>query len=370
MLSLELWTPDGTQRYRNIDAEIEDLRFGSMVGIGYSECSFTAKRTPRRYQDDLKPTNKLVVRSGRTVAWSGEIIAPIHQVQDAIATPVECDGLGYRLATRAKVAPFSSGKGSAWMTTNLIGDADLGYASGDIDTGDYDFPYGVDFSPVTYYAEAVDKINKANGYDYGVDENGFYFRPFPTTAAYEVRAEDARYELAYSIEDIENCLFVSYTEDGSLYKYFWYPNSDMVTYAGTPAPDATSAALYRRRDGVLPIQGRSDLTQAVAMAAVALDERKRMRPRSSFVVTRVTSTVTGQVVPLELVGVGELVHIRDLYPTSISSTAARIMNELSTFQIFEASYEVARGELTIAPGTMSLMMEKMLARIESRQEAA
>ena len=366
MISLELWNPAGSYRYRSIEAEVEALRFGTMLGIGFSECSFTVRRDPRRYHDDLKPTNRVVSRFGRRVAWLGEIIAPASQVQDSVTTPVEADGLGYRLATRATTAAFSSGKASSWITSNLLADADLDYPAGTLDTDDFDFPFGVDLSPVSHYADALDKFNKANGYFYGVWEDGFCWHPYPATALYEVRAEDALYELDYSIESIENCLLVSYTEDGSLYKYFWYPNTDMVGFSGEPAPDPVSAALYRRRDGVLPIQGKSTLAQAVATAAVALAERKRMRPQTSFVVARVTDATTGQLVPLPLVRAGGIVHIRDLYPRRISAAERGVINELSTFEIAETSYDVTSGLLTISPGTMGLMMAKMLARIEAR----
>lgn len=365
-LSLELWDQAESYRYSSIEAELEDLSFGTMLGVGFADCSFNLRRSPRLYQADIAPTNLIVIRAGRKVAWKGEIIAPVTQVQDAITTPVEADGLGYRLATRANTAAFSSGQASTWITANLIGDTDLAYAAGSVDTGDYNFPYGVDLFPVSHYADSLDKFNKCNGYFYGVWEDGFHWEPYPATAQYEVRAEDAKYELSYSIEEIENCLYVSYTADGSLYKYFWYPNSDMVNYTGTAVPDADSEALYKRRDGILAVPGKASRAQAATMAAVTLAEKKRMRPQSSFTVTRVTDALTGQEVPLPLVRAGALVHIRDIYPTRMNPTEMRIINELSTFEIAETSYNVATGELTISPGTMGLMMEKMLARIEAR----
>lgn len=366
MISLQAWDPTETTRYPSIEAEIEELVFGTMLGVGFGPCTFTTRRDPRRYHDDLKPTNRIVVRHGRKVAWKGDIIAPVSDVADQITMPIEADGLGYRLATRETAAVLRSGKGSAWMTTRLISDTDLACPVGLINTADFSFPYGVDLSPVTYFAEALDKINAPNGYFYGVWEDGFHFEPYPATAQYEVRAQDAKYQLSYSIEDIENCLFVSYTHDGSGYKYFWYPNTDMVNFTGTAVPDAASVALYRRRDGVLPISGRATLAQAAATAAVALAERKRMRPRSSFVTTRVTDAVTGQEVPLPLVRAGSIIHFRDLYTRRITASLARIINELSTFEIAETSYAVATDELTISPGTMGMMLEKMLARIDAR----
>lgn len=370
MISLEVWNPAAAYRYPSIEAEIEELVFGTMLGAGFSTCSFSCKRDPRRYQDDLKPTNKIVIRNGRRTAWTGEIIAPMSDVQDAISTPIEADGPGYRLATRSKVAPFTSGKGSAWITANPIGDTDLAIPAGLINASDFSFPYGIDFSPVTYYAEALEKINKANGYFYGVWEDGLHFEPYAATAQYEVRAQDAKYQLSYSIEDIENCLYVTYSANGSDILGFWYPNTDMVNFTGTAVPDVTSAGLYRRRDGRLDVQGQATLAQAVAQAAVALAERKRMRPKSSFATTRVTDAVTGQIVPLPMVRAGSIVHIKDLYSRHVSSVEARILNELSTFVIAETSYEVATGLLTISPGTMGAMMEKMLAQIEARTQVA
>ena len=370
MISVQVWDPTETTRYPSIESEIEELTFGRMMTIGYAGCSFKLKRNPRRYHNDIKPTNRVIIRCSRKVAWKGDIVVSSSTVQDSIETPIECDGLGYRLATRATEAPLSSGKLSTWITAALIGDTDLAYTAGGIDTYDYSFPYGIDLSPVSYFAEVCDKGNKANNFRYGVDDTGFYFKPFATTAEYLIRAEDAKYNLDYNIEDIENCLYVTYTPDGSTYFSFWWPNSSPAFVQGSPGtavPDAVSKGLYRRRDGVLPIDGKSDLAQAKVMAQIALDERRRMRPKTSFVVTRVTDAVTGQVVPLPLVEDGKIIHIQDIYAGRLSSTEAQIINELSTFKNAECSYEVATGLLTVSPGTMGLMMEKIMARIEASQ---
>jgi len=363
MISLQLWTPDGASKYPSIESEVEELHFGTMAGIGFSVCSWKLKRSPRYYYPDLRPTNLVVIRDGKKVAWEGEIINPGTEVEAGFEMPVECDGTGYRLATRWSEASLGNGtRGTDWMAANLLTDTDLNYEAGRIDAGDdFEFPTGIDLSPQSYYSETLFKINKSNGWFYGVWEGRkFYFHPFAAQAEYEVAVEDAKFSLNYSIEEIENYLRVSYTEDGTNYNYFNWPAT---------GPEQTSKDLYRRRDGTLASQGYMNLAEAEQMATVVLNERKRMRPKTSFKVMKVTDTVTGAEVPKALVRAGTVVHIKDLYPGRLSRTHQQIVNELSTFALMETNCDVTpvgEVELTISPGTMGLMMEKMLARIEAR----
>jgi hypothetical protein len=361
MLSLEIWNQDETKKFPSISDEVEGLKFGTMLGVGFSTCSFKLKRSPRQYWPDLRPTNRVKIIGGRRAKWEGEITNPGVEVEEGFEMPVECDGTGYRLATRLSLATFGdTTKGSTWMLANMLTDTDLDYEAGRIDTDDYEFPFGIDLFPQSYFAETLDKINKANGWFYGVwEDRKFHFHPFGEEAEYEVTVEDAKFSLNYSIEEIVNYLRVSYTPNGSLYDYFSWP-------AG--GPDTESAELYRRRDGTLANQGKMDQSQAEQMATVFLNERKRMRPKTSFKVQRITSTLTGKEVPKEDVRAGSVVFIKNMYPTKPGRYDQRIINELSTFPIFETDCEVTRVgdiDLTIAPGTMGLMMEKMLARIEA-----
>jgi len=367
MLSVEIWDPTETFKYPSIEDEIEGLTFGTLLGVGFSTFDFTVKRSPRFAYGDLALTNIAVIRDGKDVAWKGDIACRGVEAAGNITMPVECDGLGARLITRATTASFGNEDLTTWVADHLLTDSDLGYSEGRIDTGDdYTFPYGIDIGAGTtgdYFAGVLEKGNKANGWFYGVWEDGFYLHPYPTTADYEVEAGNAKYSLRYTIEDIVNYLRVSYTVDGSIYKYFWWPST---------GPDATSKALYGRRDGTLAVQGKASLAQAEQMATVFLDEHKRMRPQSSFEVTEVTSVATGQVVPLSKVRAGKVIHIKGIYPTAHTPAQAQVINELSTFEIAQTSCEISlRGHVkkcTISPGTMGLMMDKMLARIEARQQ--
>jgi hypothetical protein len=362
-LSVELWNQDETERYPNIDDEIEDLNFSSIAGLGFATCTFTVKRSPRYYYDDLKPTNVVIVRNPAKVVWQGEIINPGVEIGDTATMPVQCDGSGYRLATRLTTATFGAEKLSTWITDHLLPNEDLGFSSADgdyFDTDDYTFPYGIDIGASTtgnYFAEVLEKGNKANGYFYGVwEDKTFYYHPYPSEADYiiDVDEEGTETSLAYSLEDIVNYLRVSYSPDGSSYSYFWWP---------TDGPDEDSEELYRRRDGTLAVQGQASLTQAQTMGTVYLNEHKRMRPKSSFVCKTVRDTNGREVDPSE-VRAGKVAHIENLYSIESTISDARGINELSTFEIAQASY--ADGRVTVSPGEMGLMMEKILARIEAR----
>ena len=365
MITHQLWTPDGADKYPSIEDEIEELHFGTMAGVGFSVCSWKMKRSPRYYYPDLRPTTLVKIKDGRKIAWEGEIINPGIEIQDAFEMPVECDGTGYRLATRWSEASLGQGdSGSDWIIAELLADDDLDYEEGRVDTDDFEFPTGIDFSPRVYYSDALERINKANGWFYGVWEGRkFYFHPFADSAEYEVAIEDAKYSLNFSIEEIKNYLGVSHAEDGSNLNYFNWP-------AG--GPDLTSKGLYRRRDGILAFQGPVGLAEAEQSATVALDELKRMRPKTSFKVTKVTDIATGTEVPKALVRAGPIIHIKDLYPGRLSRADQQLVNELSTFALMQTDCEVTdigEGdvELTISPGTMGQMMEIMLARTEARQ---
>ena len=363
MLSLEIWNPGETFKYQSIEDEIESPIFGSLLGVGYSTFDFGIKRSSRYSYDELSLTNRVIIRDGRKIVWKGEIACVEIGVSDTIQAKVECDGLGVRLSTRLTTATFGNETLSNWITDHLYTDADLDIPEGFMETDDFEFPFGIDIDAGNlgnYFAEVLEKGNKANGRFYGVWEDGLYYHAYPTTADYEVEAEDAKYTLRYTIEDIVNYLRVSYTADGTNYSYFWWPAGGV---------DATSEALYRRRDGTLAVTGQASEAQAQAQGTVYLNDHKVMRPQSSFEVTRVISTATGQEVPLSEIKAGSGVHIKDIHPTVYTPAQAQVINELSTFKIAETSCEMGRravSKCTISPGMLSLSMEKMLARIEAR----
>ncbi len=370
--TVEIWNSTMTYRYPNMDAEIEGLKFSSIIYGGFATCSFTLYRKPWKYFPELALGNIVQVRSRHKIVWSGRLAAPQADTTD-LRISIEADGPIERLKSRLSLVSLAAGaKGSAWITTNLIGDTDLAYSAGNIYTSDYAFPAGMDFLPDVYYAEAVEKINSANGYRYGffppaqthlLQAKYFDFYPVSSTPDYYLEMADCETRIQYTLEGIENLLRVTYSPDGNIYKYFWYPNTDMTNFTGTPVPDATSLALYGRRDGRLVVPGSATLAQAAQLASIALAWRKRLRPAADIVATRITDT-TGAVVPLPEVEAGKVLHIRGLNPGEFTLLTAQSVNELCTWPIVLAEPDIDAGTVTLSPGGLSNALERVLARME------
>ncbi len=359
-VTVELWNRALTYQYPNIDAEIEQLKYSSILYGGFATCSFNVPtRDPKLFYPDLQPANVVKIRHDGLIVWEGLIVAPGLDIAAESALAIQAAGFVYRLKRRWSTASFgASVKGSTWITNNLIADTDLGLTAATIQTGDYAFPNGLDLAPQAYYSDVLERVNAANGWHYGVWENRtFDFKAVSTSPDYYIDIEDCDSQIVPALDAIENYLRVSYTTDGSTYKYFNWPAT---------GPDATSAALYGRCDGTLAIPGKATLAQAQQIATVALNERKVMRPATAIVARRVLSS-TGVEVPLEQVNArGKLVHIRGLYPGELTIENAQAINELSTFVVVHAEPDLEAGTVTLSPGTYGLQLDKRLARLEAK----
>jgi hypothetical protein len=358
-LSLELWTPDRSEGYDSIEHEINGLEFSTAAGLGFSTALFDVRRHPQFWYEDLQPRNQVVIRSGLDVVWEGRIFNPGLSATSDVSLPIECVGFSNELSSRWSTATFgNSTAGSTWILANLLTDEDLELGEGEVVTEDYVYPYGFDLSPQTYYIEVLDRINRANNYEVAIwEDKNFFYRPKGDTPDYVVRVEDGEVDLSRAIEGVENYLRVSYTADGNIFKYFNWP---------TAGPDEDSAALYGRRDGTLAIQGNCSLAMAQQIAEVVLEERKRIKPNTNFVAMKVWDAETGIEVNPAKVRAHKVVYIENLYPTQITGYTKTIVDELSTFEVAETTYNCEDRRVTMSPGGVGLMAEKILAKQEAK----
>lgn len=366
MATIEVWDPTGTYQYPNMDDELQEIKYSSIIYGGFATFSGSLFRKPWRYYPELSPRNIVRVRSRHAVAWEGRISAPGVDMT-SFKFSVQADGPIERLKTRLSLVSLAAGIYSgAWITTNLIGDSDLGYLAGTIDNG-YQFPDGIDWTSGVYYAPALQAINKANNKRYGFFPpsasnllgNRFDFASISTTPDYYLDIEDCDTKIQYTVEGIENVLYVAYTTDGSAYSYFWWPHDG----GGAPLPDTTSAGLYGRRDGKLAFPGKTSLPQAEQMAQIALDWRKRIRPASDIVARRITD-VTGAEIPIAEVQAGKVLHIRGINAGEFTLLTAQSLNELSTWPIVLAQSDIDKGTVTLSAGGLSSKLDMLMARME------
>ncbi len=356
-LELELWTPDGTEKYEQINREVNNIHFGTAAGVGYSAASYVVIRDPRLYHDDLKESNLFKIRCGDEYAWEGEIYAPGLSISVSdVSIPIDCVGHMNKLMATISTDAFGIEKGSAWITDHLIPHADLGLSVGYIDTNDYTFPAGLDAEEV-YFIEVLDKINLANNYAIACWGNKFYYYPKSNAVDYYATVENGEVSITRSKENIENYLRVKWN-DGAADHYFWWPDD---------GPDEESKELYGRRDGQLDIPGTSTEAQAETIAEVVLNEHKRMRPASDFKVSKVWDATTGIEINPALIKSHKVIHLENLYPAEQTIGDRQLINELSTFEITNTDYQIGDPlPLTISPGIIGLTAEMILARIEAR----
>ena len=366
-VTLEIWNPDMTYRYPSMAGEFEGIKFSSIMYGGFAAFTASACRRPWRHYPEFALGNIIQVRSRHQIVWSGRISAPTIDTSD-LRIDLEADGPIERLKSRLTLTSLAAGTCSGnWITTNLIGDSDLGYLAGAISDG-YRFPtdgQGADFSPATYYADAVEQLNSVNGYRYGffsppiscvLRARYFDFAPLSTTPDYYLDMADCQSQIQYTTEGIENYLRVTYSPNGSTYKYFWHPAT---------GPDPASAALYGRRDGRLEVPGVVSRAHAEAVAAIALAWRKTLRPATDIVATRITD-VTGATVPLPEVQPGRVLHIRGLNPGEFTLSEAQAVNQLCTWPIVLTEPDLDMGTITLSPGGLSSTMDRIMARMEMR----
>ena len=136
--------------------------------------------------------------------------------------------------------------------------------------------------------------------------------------------------------------------------------------AGTTQTDATSLALYPRRELKVALQtGTNANTQADA-AGMAVVEKALPRQQQSFSVSgRIyrTSGDTGgrlEQTPLWRVRAGEVIRIQDLVP---SSAATPGLDDVRTFYIMETSYDADTNVLTIQPDRRSRRLSSIIGRL-------
>ena len=360
MTTVELWNSAMTYRYPNLDDEVEGLRFSSLMYGGFATCSFRLYRKPWRHYPELAVGGVVQIRSRHQIVWAGRISAPTADTSN-LSIDVEADGPIEMLKRRLSLVSLSSAQyGGAWITDNVLPEFDL--ESGVVENG-YQFSSGMDFSPHVYYAEAVEQINSANGYRYGfftpqlssaLKAKFFDFHAVSQTPDYYLDMADCQSQIQYTIEGVENRLRVTYSPDGSLQKYFWWPDEN---------GDPTSVGLYGLRDGTLDIPGVSSLARAQQVATVALNWRKVLRPASDIVASRITDTA-GNDVPLPEVQPGRVLHVRGLNPGEFTLTEAQAVNQLCTWPIVLAENTVDAGTITLSPGGLSAAIERVMSRME------
>jgi len=362
--TVELWSPDRSYRYPNIDKELQALKFSSIMYGGFATCTFELYRKPWVHYPDLALGNKVAIRSRHQIVWYGSIAAPATDTTD-LKLSIQADGPIENLKTRlALVNLLAATKGSTWIIANLIGD--LGYGAGNIYTSDYEYETGIDFTAGVAYSEAVTDINKGDNYRYGffppaqsnyTSAEGFDFWPISSTPEYYLDMADCDTKIQYTQEGIENVLYVKYNDGAD--HYFWWPHGG----GGVAIPDAASVALYDRRDGKLDISGTVTLAEAEHLAQVALDWRKRIRPAADITARKITD-VNGAEVPLAEVQAGRVLHIRGLNPGEFTLLTAQSLNELCTWPIIMSAPDIDACTVTLSPGGLGNTLDKLLARVE------
>lgn len=350
MITVEQWTPDGTQMYPQMDEEIQEIKYSSLMFGGYATLAFSHYRKPWVYDPALQINNIVKVLSDHGIRWEGKI-SGINIGTDA-KTTIEADGIIGRMKKLISTSNVATGeKGSSWITDHCLSVA--GLTAGNITTGDYAFPAGINFQPEIFLVPALEKINACNGYVYGPGSGMIFdYHPMSTTPDYYLDIEDCDTQIKYSIENIENYLHVTYSLDGTNYLYFWWPA------AGPAEPSAT---IYGRCDGVLVVPNISTLDHAQQMATVALNWRKRMHPATSIVARKITDA-NGAEIPIPTVGAGKLLHMRGLYPTVETITQTQAVNELSTFEVVMAAVDIDAETVTLSPGAVGDNLPMMLAQ--------
>jgi hypothetical protein len=338
----------------------EGMSFESCNPGGFTTASFTLHRPVTQYWADLLPRNRIVIGESAQVFWEGYIDKAPRSIRPDIFD-VSCQGWSARLNelwTTADITVVAATDHMNEFISNVVlADAELSTYSeivaGTIETGDYDFPDGTrfEFAPATYYFDALEQMNAANNYDWGVwlDHKFYFTAKTPTIIKWYVKTEDCDdLTISQNVEALCNYVLVNYTQDGSHYQ--------QVT-----VQDADSQALYGVIKKKIDVPGRITTAGATQIGNTYIAECKDLKVSAEFTCNRIFDAYGSEHSLGEARG-GDNIRIADWLPTEETLIT---VNDIATFQIKSVKYNHDDYTLDVTPTEFLPSTDIQIARLQA-----
>jgi len=353
--------------------KVEGLQFSTALNGGFHSCTFTlatdlgyawnylSREGKRGYH-----FNRITVHEDKILIWEGRIV-DIELNILAARHNLKVTAHGYwgsmkdQFYTDSGGTDWSSGSGHQMhdIIKEVLDDEcpDINSDQTNIDDSSRDLA-GIDFTTKEYPQDIVNKLTDLSDSDGSIwffaiweERKPYFFKRAVTQVDYYVWLEDlSDLRLQQSAVQLRNAIlpFVGTTE-------------------GTTQTDATSLALYPRRELKLSLNtGSNANTQADAAAASAVEKSLPRQQQSFSIDGRVYSALAGdsggrlQEVPLWRVRAGEVIRIQDLVPNSAATPA---LDDVRTFYIMETDYAADKNVLKIQPDRRRRSLARTLANL-------
>jgi hypothetical protein len=315
--------------------------------------------------------NRIVVHENQRIIWEGRLTDITLQIFESEQS-LELTSYGYWASMRDQFYSDDAGtdwtSGSGHQIDDIIKEVlddecpDINSDQTNIASGTRDL-VGIDFSEKKYPQDIVNELTKLSDSDGSVwffaiwdDRKPYLFKRSATTVDHYVWLDSiADLRLNQSASDLSNVTlpFVGATE-------------------GTTQTNATSLALYPRREAKLRIPTGTNANTASDAATTAAVENALPRQHQSFRVTgRIYNAVAGdeggrlEEIPLWRVRAGDIIRIQDLVPATAATPS---LDDVRTFYILETEYDATTNILTVQPDRQRRSLHRMIARIARRAD--
>jgi hypothetical protein len=353
--------------------KVEGLSFSTALNGGFHSCSFAlaadlgyawnflSREGKRGYH-----FNRITVHEEQRLIWEGRIVDIELNILSARHN-VKVVAHGYWGSMKDQYYSDNAGtdwtSGSGHQIHDIIKEVlddecpDINSDQTNIADTSRDLA-GIDFSAKEYPQDIVNKLTDLSDSDGSTwffaiweDRKPYLFKRAVTAVDYYVWLEDlSDLKLQQSAVQLRNAIlpFVGSTE-------------------GTTQTDATSLALYPRRELKISLNtGVNANTQADAAGTAAIDKSLPRQQQSFSINGKIYSAVAGdsgakmQEVPLWRVRAGEVIRIQDLVPNSAATPA---FDDVRTFYIMETDYNADTNMLKLQPDRRRRSLANTLAKL-------
>jgi len=348
----------------DLSTQVEDLRFSSALHGGFKSCQFFVPGTLSESWDWLshdnvkgRHFNRITVHEDQRLIWEGRIME-IALTMDRRKLGIQVTALGYYSSLRDQVYADATPAASSDaivkdMLTTVCPDIDsdqsniaaithtASLATIDLDARRY---------PQDVIVDILSKISSSTN-------QVWYFAIWDDRIPYLTVRSVSSVDWYVWLDSMSR---MHLQQSGIQLRNRVYPV--VGTTEGTAVNDTDSQALYPQRDLMWQLQTGLSASNEAEAATMALNERAYPRQSETFKITGpIYSTANGLVdAPKHRVRAGDVIRIQDLVPSSASTPA---LDDLRTFYILDAMYDVDTDTLTIQPDRPPRSLSAILPRL-------
>ena len=352
----------------DLTERVEKLMFSTSLNGGFRSCSFQivvdtgevwqylSREGKRGYH-----FNRITVHDGQALIWEGRIVDIGLNVRSGLKV-LKINASGYWSSMRDQFYTDSGGtdwsSGSGHEIHDIIKEIlddecpDISSDQTNIASGSRDLA-GIDLTTKQYPQDLVNDLTKLSDSDGGI----WFFAIWDARVPYLFKRSVAQVDWYVWLDSIG---ILDLRQSASGLRNAVLPF--VGTTEGTTQTDATSLALYPRRETKLSLPTGSNANTQSDAASAAASEQSLPRQRLSFRIDgRIYSVANGlQELPLWRVRAGEVLRIQHLVPNTAATPS---LDDVRTFYIMQTEYDATSNQLTIQPDRRRLGLVDIVGNV-------